>query len=82
MSTKKSLKKISPKVEEEIDKEFSKPFDFNRAARRGIYINLNEEIIEYFKDLSAESGRGYQTLIQEALLYFKENKLKPKTIWK
>jgi uncharacterized protein (DUF4415 family) len=77
-----NLKVLSEEEEAEIQREFDKGFDFSKALRKGIYINLDEEVIQYFKALSAETGRGYQTLIQDALMYFKEKKLKPKTIWK
>lgn len=77
-----NLKVNTEEEEAEIQKEFDKGFDFSRAMKKGIYINLDEEVIQYFKMLSAETGRGYQTLIQDALMYFKEKKLKPKTIWK
>ncbi len=78
---KAKLKKITPKLKAEIQKEFNKGFDFSKAKKKGIFINLDEEVISYFKSMSQEYGRGYQSLIQDALIYFKEKKLKPKTIW-
>ncbi len=53
-----------------------KPVDFSRGRRgavvptRGktrITIYLDDAIIERFKALSAQTGKGYQTLISEAL---------------
>ena len=78
---KTKLKKISPKLKNEIQNEFDKGFDFSKAKKKGIFINLDEEVIAYFKTMSQEYGRGYQSLIQDALIYFKDKKLKPKTIW-
>lgn len=78
---KTKLKPISKKLKTEIQNEFDKGFDFSKAKKKGIFINLDEEVITYFKKMSLEYGRGYQSLIQDALLYFKENKLKPKTSW-
>ncbi len=76
------LKVNTPEEEAEIQREFDKGFDFAKAMRKGIFINLDEEIIDYFKALSEETGRGYQTLIKDALMYFKDKKLKPKNVWK
>ncbi len=78
---KTKLKKLNPKLKDEIQEEFDKGFDFLKAKKKGIFINLDEDVITYFKAMSQKYGRGYQSLIQEALTYFKENKLKPKTIW-
>ena len=53
-----------------------KEYDFSKgrrgavAARRGktrITIHLDDAIIERFRSLSEETGKGYQTLINEAL---------------
>jgi uncharacterized protein (DUF4415 family) len=75
------LKPISKKLKAEMQIEFDKGFDFSKFKKKGIFINLDEEVIAYFKTMALEYGRGYQSLIQDALLYFKENKLKPKTSW-
>jgi uncharacterized protein (DUF4415 family) len=76
-----SLKKLTTKQKQDIQKEFDKGFDFAKAKKKGIFINLDEDVISYFKEMSIESGKGYQTLIQEALIYFKDKKLRPKVIW-
>lgn len=49
--------------------------------KKGIFINLNESTLTYFKDLALEEGKGNQSLIQDALQYFVDNKLKPKVHW-
>ncbi len=78
---KHNFKPLTKKERDEIEAEMAKGFDFEKATRRGVFMNLDDEILEYFKALSAETGRGYQVLIQEALYYFKENKMKPRTVW-
>ena len=59
-----------------------KEFDFSRAEKRVVTINLDNEIVEYFKELSLKTGKGYQVLIKDALKFFIEEKLEPKTTWK
>ena len=78
---KPKLKKISKARKLEMKAEFEKPFDFAKAQRKGIFINLNESTIDYFKELGLQEGKGYQNLIQDALQYFVDNKLKPKVHW-
>ncbi len=78
---KKKLKRLTKSEKESIQAEFDKGFDFQTARRKGIFIILDEDVIAYFKKLAHETGRGYQPLIQEALKYFKEQNLKPKTNW-
>jgi uncharacterized protein (DUF4415 family) len=76
------LKKLDPKLKAKILEEFEKEFDFTKVEKRVVTINLDAEIIAYFKNLSAKTGKGYQVLIKDALKYFTEEKLEPKTIWK
>ncbi len=65
-----------------MEEEFLKEFDFSKVENRPITINLNEEIVDYFKKLSLKTGKGYQVLIKDALKYFIDEKLEPQTIWK
>jgi uncharacterized protein (DUF4415 family) len=76
------MKPTDPEERAEMLKEFEKEFDFSRAERRVVTINLDAEIVEYFKELSLKTGKGYQVLIKDALKFFIEEKLEPKTIWK
>ncbi len=78
---KKKLRPIPKKIRSEYLEEFQKPLSLEKAIRRGIFINLEEEIIEYFKQIAGPSGKGYQHLIQEALRHYKDNNLKPKIVW-
>lgn len=76
------MKKSNPKdialAQEEIEKEY----DFSKAERRVVTINLDTEIVDYFKQLSLKTGKGYQVLIKDALKFFIDEKLEPKTVWK
>lgn len=65
-----------------------KPADFSRGRRgavvstRGktrITIYLDDAIIERFKALSAQTGKGYQTLINEALASYAAEDPRPIT---
>jgi uncharacterized protein (DUF4415 family) len=65
-----------------------KPVDFSRGRRgavvstRGktrITIYLDDAIIERFKALSAQTGKGYQTLINEALASYSAENPRPIT---
>ena len=76
------MKKTNPKVRARALKEIMKEFDFSKAQKRVVTINLDNEIIDYFKGLSEKTGKGYQVLIKDALKYFVEEKLEPKTVWK
>ena len=67
-----------------------KEYDFSKGVKnpyakqlkKQVTINLSEEVIVYFKNLSAETGISYQNLINLYLLdCAKENK-KLAFIWK
>lgn len=76
------MKPTDPKIRAIALEEIKKEFDFSRAERRVVTINLDAEIVEYFKELSQKTGKGYQVLIKDALKFFIEEKMEPKTIWK
>lgn len=81
---KKKKPNFKPLTKEEKDlilEDFMKPFDFEAAVKRGVFINLDNEVIQYFKDLAGPDGKGYQALIQQALRHYKDKKLKPKNVW-
>lgn len=77
-----TAKRSSKKVRARAYKEIMKEFDFSKVEKQVVTINLDEEIVEYFKRLSLKTGKGYQGLIKDALKYFIEEKLEPKTVWK
>lgn len=62
-------------------KEIEKEFDFSKVEKKVVTINLDKDIIEYFKMLSEKTGKGYQILIKDALKYFIEQNLEPKNVW-
>jgi uncharacterized protein (DUF4415 family) len=76
------MKKTDPKLLAKIRKEHEKEFDFSKLEPRVVTINLDNEIVDYFKNLSMKTGKGYQVLIKDALKYFIEEKLEPKNVWK
>jgi uncharacterized protein (DUF4415 family) len=76
------MKKSNPKDMAIALEEVEKEFDFSRAEKRVVTINLDNEIVEYFKELSLKTGKGYQVLIKDALKFFIEEKLEPKMTWK
>lgn len=63
-------------------KEIEKEFDFSKVERKVVTINLDSDIINYFKDLSIKTGKGYQVLIKDALKYFVKEGLQPQNVWK
>jgi uncharacterized protein (DUF4415 family) len=75
-------KKTDPAVKARMIKELEKEFDFSKVENRVVTINLNDEIVDYFKKLSLKTGKGYQILIKDALKYFIDEKLEPQTVWK
>jgi len=78
---KKKLRTITKKERATYLEEFTRPLDLKKATRRGIFINLDTEVIDYFKELAKTTGKGYQQLIQEALRHYKEHNLKPRIVW-
>ena len=73
----------------EKDDFLEKEFDFSKAVRnpyakklkKQIMLNIDADVIDYFKRQSSESGISYQVLINLYLVEcMKENK-KPKISW-
>ena len=75
------MKKTDPEIRRKILEEIEKEFDFSKIEKRVVTINLDADIVAYFKNLSLKTGTGYQVLIKEALKYFIEQKLEPKNVW-
>jgi uncharacterized protein (DUF4415 family) len=76
------MKKTDPVLMAKLTEEFEKEFDFSKVENRVVTINLNDEIVDYFKKLSLKTGKGYQVLIKDALKYFIDERLEPQTVWK
>ena len=64
-------------------------YDFSKAVKNpyfnktkaSVTIRLDQNTIDYFKKLSQEVGRPYQTLINSFLSDCAERGLRPKTTW-
>ena len=78
----KNANKPRKPISAELDAEPTKGFDYSKAVNKIITINLDNEIVDYFKDLSAKYGKGYQVIIRDALQYFVDEQLEPQIVWK
>ena len=54
---------------------------YAKRLKQQITINIKPDTITYFKDMAAETGIPYQTLIDLFLTYCKDKKLKPDLSW-
>lgn len=68
--------------EYDIKKLNLKPNPYASRLKKTISIRLDDETVDYFKELSEKKNIPYQTLINDFLRYCKDNKLEPKTVWK
>lgn len=59
-----------------------RPNPYINKLKKSVTIRLDEDVIEYFKKLSEQTGNPYQTLMNDFLKSCKEQKFTPKTIWK
>ena len=59
-----------------------KPNPYINKLKKSVTIRLDNDVIEYFKDLSENLHIPYQTLVNDFLRKCKENKLLPNTTWK
>jgi uncharacterized protein (DUF4415 family) len=50
--------------------------------KKSVTIRLDTDVIDYFKKLSEQTNRPYQSLVNDFLKSCKEQKMTPKTIWK
>ena len=76
------------KKTEEMTKEYNiaelkpKKNPYAKKLKKQISININNYVIDYFKEQSAETGIPYQTLINLYLTDCVENKRKLSFTWK
>jgi predicted DNA binding CopG/RHH family protein len=54
-------------MRKEYDFSTGRPNPYAKRLKRSVTIRLDEGTIEYFKDLAAETGIAYQTLINSYL---------------
>lgn len=59
-----------------------KPNPYLKLLKTSVTIRFDQDVVEYFKDLSEAEGIPYQTLMNQFLRYCKEQGLKPRTSWK
>ncbi len=55
---------------------------YAKLLKKAVTIRFDQDVIEYFKELSEREGVPYQTLMNLFLRFCKEEGLKPKTNWK
>ena len=55
---------------------------YTKSLKKQITINLSEEVLDYFKDLSEKTSIPYQSLINFYLLDCVKNKKKIDISWK
>ena len=59
-----------------------KPNPYTKLLKKAVTIRFDQDVIDYFKELSEREGVPYQTLMNLFLRFCKEEGLKPKTNWK
>ncbi len=59
-----------------------RPNPYLKKLKKSVTIRLDDDVVEYFKALSEQTGTPYQTLMNDFLRTCKEQKISPKTIWK
>ena len=68
--------------EYDIEKLNPRKNPYSRRLKKQITININNETIQYFKDLSEKTGIPYQTLINLYLTDCAERKRELKMAWR
>ena len=68
-------------MRDEYDWSDSKPNPYIKYLKKQVTIRLDIPVIEYFKELSAEIGMPYQSLINHYLRECAELKKKPRFEW-
>jgi uncharacterized protein (DUF4415 family) len=54
---------------------------YTKLLKKAVTIRFDQDVIEYFQELSKREGVPYQTLMNLFLKFCKDQKLKPKTDW-
>ena len=68
-------------MRKEYDFSKSRPNPYANRLKRAVTIRLDEPTIAYFKELAAETGVGYQTLINSFLRDCAASKRRPMVRW-
>lgn len=66
---------------EEYDFSNARKNPYARKLKKQITINLDENVIEYFKSLSEKTGIPYQTLINMFLADCAKSNKQPTVVW-
>ena len=74
------MKAINMKKEYDFSKGSKNPY--TKQLKKQITINISEEVLDYFKDLSEKTSIPYQSLINFYLLDCVKNKKKIDISWK
>ena len=69
-------------MKKEYDFSKAKKNPYSKILKKQITINLSEEVLDYFKNLSEETSIPYQTLINFYLLDCVKNQRKLDFNWK
>ena len=69
-------------MKKEYDFSKAKKNPYTKVLKKQITINLNNEVLDYFKDLSEKTSIPYQTLINFYLLDCVKNKRTLDIDWK
>ena len=67
--------------EYEIEKLNPRKNPYSNRLKKQVTINLNTETIDYFKEMSSQSGIPYQTLINLYLTDCAQNHRKLQMVW-
>ena len=67
--------------EYDIEKLNPRKNPYSNRLKKQVTINLNTETIEYFKEMSSQSGIPYQTLINLYLTDCAQNHRKLQVVW-
>jgi len=65
-------------MRKEYDFSKGRPNPYNKKAKTKITISINNDVLEYFKDMAEQTGISYQNLINLYLIDCKESKRKLK----
>jgi len=68
-------------MKKEYDFSKAKKNPYTKLLKKQITINLSEEVLEYFKNLSVETSIPYQTLINFCLVEHVRSKKKINISW-
>lgn len=75
------MKKEVIKMKNEYDFSNARKNPYVKKLKKQITINLDNDTIDYFKNLSQSTGIPYQTLINLFLADCAKNKKKPTVAW-